>query len=113
MSAGGAYWPDGTSGAYIVGDDSGDVYFLTATSGKEFRELNATGAVTGVTTANTWAVVTTDDGEALADKFPGELTWVYQSTKPVAPVTLLNGVAYVAGEDGTVRAFTVPGTQIP
>jgi outer membrane protein assembly factor BamB len=113
VSAGGAYWPDGTSGAYIVGDDSGDVYFLTATSGNEFRELNATGAVTGVTTANTWAVVTTADGEALADKFPGELTWVYQSTMSVAPVTLLNGVAYVAGEDGTVRAFTVPGTQIP
>jgi outer membrane protein assembly factor BamB len=72
-----------------------------------------TSAVTGVTAADDWAVATFADGEVYADKFGGELTWVYQSTKALSPATLEDGVTYVAGQDGTLRAFTVPGTQIP
>jgi outer membrane protein assembly factor BamB len=113
VSAGGAYWPSGSHTSYVVGDDKGDAYFLLTSTGADFRQLSGTGAVTGVTTANTWVVVTTSAGEAFADKFPGELTWVYQGTGSLAPVTLVDGVAYAAGADGTVRSFTVPGTQIP
>ena len=53
------------------------------------------------------------DGEIYADKFGGELTWVYPGSLASSPATLQNGVTYVAGQDGAVRAFTVPGTQIP
>lgn len=113
VSAAGAYWSGGGAPSYVVGDNKGDVYFLVASSGAEFRSLAGTGSVTGVSSANTWVVVTTASGEAFADKFPGELTWEYQSAMSLSPITLVNGVAYVAGQDGTLRAFAVPGTQIP
>ncbi len=113
VSVAGAYWTGGGAPDYVVGDNDGDVYFLSTATGANVRQLAGSGAVTGVTAANTWVVVTTASGEAFADKFPGELTWVYQSTMSLSPITLLNGVAYVTGADGTLRAFTVPGTEIP
>jgi outer membrane protein assembly factor BamB len=112
--AGGAFWTDGFHPDYVVGDSHGDVYFLTLTTGAVQRLLTQeTSAVTGVTAAEDWAVVTFADGEIFADKFGGELTWVYQGSLASSPTTLQNGVTYVAGLDGAVRAFTVPGTQIP
>ena len=112
--AGGAFWTDGFHPAYVVGDTHGDLYFLKLTSGVVQRLLTQeTSAVTGVTTAQDWAVATFADGEVYADKFGGELTWVYQGSLASSPVTLQNGVSYLAGQDGAVRAFTVPGTQIP
>ncbi len=114
VAAGGAFWTDGFHPAYVVGDSHGDVYFLGLTSGDVQRHLTqATSAVTGVTTADDWAVATFADGEVYADKFGGELTWVYQGSLASSPVPLQNGVIYVAGQDGALRAFTVPGTQIP
>jgi hypothetical protein len=53
------------------------------------------------------------NGLVIADKFQDELTWEYQGSLSEAPATTVNGVIYVAGADGVVRAFTVPGTQIP
>jgi outer membrane protein assembly factor BamB len=114
VSAAGAYWTDGAHPAYVVGDARGDLYFLSLSTGAVQRHLTqGTSAVTGVTAADDWAVATFADGEVYADKFGGELTWVYQSTKALSPATLEDGVTYVAGQDGTLRAFTVPGTQIP
>lgn len=114
VAATGAYWTDGSHPAYVVGDATGDLYFLGLSDGEVQRHLTQeTSAVTGVTAADDWAVATFADGEIYADKFGGELTWVYQSTMPLSPATLQNGVTYVAGQDGAIRAFTVPGTQIP
>jgi outer membrane protein assembly factor BamB len=114
VATSGAFWTDGFHPDYVVGDSHGDVYFLTLTTGAVQRLLTQeTSAVTGVTAAEDWAVVTFADGEIYGDKFGGELTWVYQGSLASSPVTLQNGVSYVAGQDGAVRAFTVPGTQIP
>ena len=78
------------------------------------RTITCGSAVTGVSAAKEWATESCANGEVVADKFPGEITWLYQSTAAIsAPVTVQNGVVYVTGQDGTVRAFTVPGTQIP
>jgi hypothetical protein len=54
-----------------------------------------------------------NNGIDFGNKFPLELTWNYQGTGKMEPVTLVNGVAYVAGQDGVLRAFTVPTNPIP
>jgi outer membrane protein assembly factor BamB len=116
VSVGGAYWQqaEGSGPIYVVGNANGDVDFLRIPSGVLLRKLNqGNSPVTGVTAALDFAVVTLANGLVFSNKFPGEYAWEFQSTASLSPVTLLNGVAYVAGMDGTVHAFTVPGNQIP
>jgi outer membrane protein assembly factor BamB len=102
------------AGAYFVGDSSGNVYFIDIVTGALIRMIPGTGsAVTGTSAPYSFAIVSYANGYVFADKFDDELTWTYQGTASEAPATTLNGVVYLAGEDGAVRAFTVPGTQIP
>ena len=116
MWAAGAYWASTDDGppAYVVGNANGDVDFLAVATGKLDRQINqGDSPVTGVTCADDWAVASLADGLVFSDKFGGEITWVYQGTAPSSPVTFEDGVSYLAGQDGAVRAFTVPGVQIP
>jgi len=116
VTAAGAYWSSTGDGppAYVVGNAAGDLDFLAVNTGKLDRRLNqGDSPVTGVTCADDWAVATLADGLVFSDKFGGEITWAYQGTAPSSAVTLANGVSYVSGQDGTVRAFTVPGNPIP
>jgi len=116
VSAAGAYWASTNDGppAYVVGNANGDLDFLAVATGKLDRLINqGDSPVTGVTCADDWAVASLADGLVFSDKFGGEITWAYQGTAPSSPVTLQDGVSYLAGQDGAVRAFTVPGVQIP
>jgi outer membrane protein assembly factor BamB len=116
VSVGGAYWQqaEGSGPIYVVGNANGDVDFLRIPTGALLRLLNqGDSPVTGVTAALDFAVITLANGLVFSNKFPNEYSWEFQSTASLSPVTLLNGVAYVAGMDGTVSAFTVPGNQIP
>jgi len=116
VSVAGAYWASSGDGppAYVVGNANGNLDWLAVATGKLDRQINqGDSPVTGVSAADDWAVASLADGLVFSDKFPGEITWAYQGTSPSAPVTLQDGVSYVAGQDGAVRAFTVPGTQIP
>jgi outer membrane protein assembly factor BamB len=116
VSAAGAYWASTGDGppAYVVGNAQGDLDFLAVATGKLDRRLNqGDSPVTGVTCADDWAVASLADGLVFSDKFGGEITWAYQGPSQSSPVTLQNGVSYLGGRDGAVRAFTVPGTQIP
>jgi outer membrane protein assembly factor BamB len=99
--------------AYLVGDSAGNTYFLNLANGSLIRKIAGTSAVTGTSAAFGWAVISYASGLVIADKFNDELTWEFQSTASESPVTMLNGVIYVAGQDTMLRAFTVPGTQIP
>jgi outer membrane protein assembly factor BamB len=99
--------------AYLVGDSAGNTYFINLANGSLVRKIAGTSAVTGTSAAFGWAVISYANGLVIADKFNDELTWEFQSTASEAPVTMLNGVIYVAGQDTMLRAFTVPGTQIP
>jgi outer membrane protein assembly factor BamB len=116
VSVGGAYWQqaEGSGPIYVVGNANGDVDFLRIPSGVLMRHLNqGDSPVTGVTAALDFAVITLANGLVFGNKFPNEYAWEFQSTAALSPVTLLDGVAYLAGRDGTVHAFTVPGNQIP
>ena len=96
-----------------MGDSAGNTYFLNLANGSLIRKIAGTSAVTGTSAAFGWAVISYASGLVIADKFNDELTWEFQSTASESPVTMLNGVIYVAGQDTMLRAFTVPGTQIP
>jgi outer membrane protein assembly factor BamB len=116
VSASGAYWASTGDGApaYVVGNANGNLDFLAVATGKLDRQINqGDSPVTGVTCANDWAVASLANGLVFSDKFGGEITWAYQGTAQSSPVTLQDGVSYLTGQDGAVRAFTVPGTQIP
>jgi outer membrane protein assembly factor BamB len=114
ISASGAFWTDGAKPSYLAGDNKGDVYFLSVTNGSINRQINDVASpITGLSAAYGWAVISTANGAVYADKFPGEITWLFQATKQLSPATMVNGVLYVSGQDAAVRAFTVPGTQIP
>jgi outer membrane protein assembly factor BamB len=116
VTATGAYWASSGDGppAYVVGNAVGNLDFLAVATGKLDRQINqGDSPVTGVTCADDWAVASLANGLVFSDKFGGEITWAYQGTGQSSPVTLQDGVSYVAGQDGTVRAFTVPGVQIP
>jgi outer membrane protein assembly factor BamB len=113
VAASGAYYTAGAHPAYVVGDSKGDVYFLRLTSGRVFRTLHGSAAVTGVSAALVWSAVTFADGTVLGSKFGTEIEWAFHARKAVHPVALVSSVTYVAGDDGMVRAFAIPGTQIP
>ena len=116
VTASGAYWASTSDGppAYVVGNAHGDLDFLAVATGKLDRKINqGDSPVTGVTCADDWAVASLANGLVFGDKFGGEITWAYQGTAQSSPVTLQDGVSYLAGQDGAVRAFTVPGVQIP
>jgi outer membrane protein assembly factor BamB len=113
-SRGSVYTDNRALPQYLVGDSAGNVYFLNISSGALVRLIAGSGsAVTGTTAPYGFAMVSFANGYVLADKFADELTWTFQSSESESPPTTLNGVVYLAGQDGTVRAFTVPGTQIP
>jgi outer membrane protein assembly factor BamB len=100
--------------AYLVGDDQGNIYFLGVAGGGLIREIAGHGsAVTGTSAPIGFALISFANGLVIADKFADELTWQFQNSQSEAPPTTVNGVIYLAGTDGIVRAFTVPGTQIP
>jgi outer membrane protein assembly factor BamB len=114
VTSAGAYWTFGSRKAYAVGTSNGHVLFLDPSNGTVVRNLShGGGAVTGVTAAEGWVMVTFSNGAVYAVKFSHDIAWSYQSTRSVSPATLLNGVTYVASQDGSLRAFAVPGTQIP
>jgi outer membrane protein assembly factor BamB len=106
----GADW-NGTN--YVVGNNASEIVFLNLKTGALLRNLTETGEVTGVTSAQGFVVMSFSNGDVIANKFPNETNWTYFGTGLVQPVTLANGVAYVAGQDGALRAFTIPGTTIP
>jgi outer membrane protein assembly factor BamB len=100
--------------AYLVGDTQGNVYFINVAGGGLIREIAGHGsAVTGTSAPFGFALISYANGLVIGDKFQDELTWTFQGTGAEAPPTTVDGVIYLAGADGMVRAFTVPGTQIP
>jgi outer membrane protein assembly factor BamB len=115
VATNGSVYSKGTHApAYLVGDDQGNVYFINITHGGLIRQIAGHGAaVTGTSAPFGFALISFANGLVIADKFADELTWEFQSSLSEAPATTVNGVIYVAGQDGAVRAFTVPGTQIP
>jgi outer membrane protein assembly factor BamB len=113
-SRGSLYTDNRSASSYLVGDNAGNVYFLNISNGALIRLIAGSGSpVTGTTAPFGFAIVSFANGYVLADKFNDELTWTYQGTASESPATTLNGVVYLGGQDGAVRAFTVPGTQIP
>lgn len=114
ITAGGAYWSNGPNAQYfVVGNSNGEISFLQLQTGALLRQFTETAPVTGVTSAAGWISASFSNGMDIGNKFPLELTWIYQGNGTEEPVTLVNGVAYVAGQDGALRAFTVPATPIP
>ena len=113
VTASGAIGAAPTPNTYVVGDTKGDVYFLDFKNGHIAHQLAGTGAVTGISTAQTWTVATFASGEVLANKYSHLTAWLYQASSSVDPVALVNGVVYLAGQDGALRAFTIPGNEIP
>jgi outer membrane protein assembly factor BamB len=114
IQASGAYWSGGTgSNYYVVGNVKGQVVFLQVRTGAFLRQLKGTGAVTGISNAEAWVTATFGSGMVIGNKFPDEQTWEFQATGSMQPAALANGVLYTTGADGTLRAFTVPATQIP
>jgi outer membrane protein assembly factor BamB len=99
--------------SYLVGDSAGNTYFLDIANGSLVRRITGASAVTGTSTAYGFAVISYASGLVIADKFEGEPAWEFTSSRSESPVTMLNGVIYLAGQDSALRAFTIPGTQIP
>lgn len=113
VTVGGAIGASPSPNTYVVGDTNGDIYFLSLKDGHVERQLKGTDAVTGVSTAKTWTVVTFASGEVLANKYSDLIAWLHQNSSYVDQAALVNGVVYLAGQDGAVQAFTIPGQQIP
>jgi outer membrane protein assembly factor BamB len=114
ITTGGAFWSNGpNSQYYVVGNNNGVISWLQLHTGALLRQWSEPAAVTGVTSAAGWVTVSFSNGLVIGNKFPLEVTWNYQGTGIMEPVTLANGVAYLAGQDGALRAFTPPDTPIP
>jgi hypothetical protein len=114
ITVGGAFWSNGPNSAYfVVGNNNGQIDWLQLQTGAFLRQWTEPAQVTGVTSAAGWVSVSFSNGLVIGNKFPLEVTWNFQDTGIMQPVTLVNGVAYVAGQDGALRAFTVPATPIP
>jgi outer membrane protein assembly factor BamB len=99
---------------YVVGAQSGGVFFLSVVNGRLSKSFTAPSAVTGVSSSPGFALVTTAGGQANAYKYTGGASWQYQAPAGFDSAgTIVNGIVYLGGLDQTVRAFTIPGRPIP
>jgi outer membrane protein assembly factor BamB len=114
ITVGGAFWSNGPNSNYfVVGNNNGQIDWLQLQTGTFLRQWSEPAQVTGVSAAAGWVTVSFNNGLVIGNKFPLEVTWNFQDTGIMEPVSLVNGVAYVGGQDGALRAFTVPATPIP
>jgi outer membrane protein assembly factor BamB len=113
VTAGGAIATSNGVGTYVVGDSNGNVYLLNLTSGTVERHFTGPSALTGISTADTWIAMSFSDGSVWANKFSNEFAWRYQAPAATSEPVLVDGVVYVASENSSLYAFTVPGTPIP
>lgn len=95
----------------VVGSSNGSVYYLKA--GSLTYTVQARGAVVGVGAAAGFVVSALGNGSVLGSK-PQDTdpqAWTAQvGTSLTAAPTILNGAVYVAGQNGTLACFTVPGS---
>jgi hypothetical protein len=86
---------------------------LDLDNGQVKRHLMGSSAVTGVSAAFYWAVVSFANGRVIGNKFGTDIAWAFQNASPFSQAAVINGVVFLTSSDSTLRAFTIPGTQIP
>jgi outer membrane protein assembly factor BamB len=98
----------------VVGNSAGRVLYLSLSNGTANRDYTETSGIVGISDATGWAVINTAGGQVIGYKFATQKSWVYQASAgfTTSPV-VVNGVVYLAGQDQTVSAWTIPGQQIP
>ena len=98
----------------VVGNSAGRVLYLSLSNGTANRDYTETSGIVGISDATGWAVINTAGGQVIRYKFATQKSWVYQASAgfTTSPV-VVNGVVYLAGQDQTVSAWTIPGQQIP
>ena len=120
-SSGSSVWSVATAGAVTagaalengqlyVGDNKGDLYTITQTTGASTLTSNFASPIVGVAATYLFTVVVMASGNVHGSKGPGEGQWAADigSAAASAPV-ILNGCVYVAGEDGILHLWTLPG----
>jgi outer membrane protein assembly factor BamB len=94
----------------FVGDSNGDVYSITASNGRSSLTKTYGAAIVGVASTTRFMVIVESDGTVHGSKGVGEGQW--QTTLGSAPASapvILNGGVYVAGSDGRLHLWTIPG----
>lgn len=102
---------------YAVGSADGDLYYLGLKTGVLAVEINLGSPVVALNSTDDWVTAVSSNGNVYGDKATvgsPETAWEYTATAGIGvEPAVVDGVVYLAGDDQTIRAFTIPGNAIP
>lgn len=94
----------------VVGDQNGDLVYLAPGSGHETFSRGLGSPIVGVSNTTGFAVAEASKGRIQGTKGPGRSGWAAQLTGGLASSpTIINGEVLIAGQDGMLHCYTVPG----